>query len=224
MEKLENIRLNVVPGEIIAKVPAKQRVEQNWIQGLLDMVGPLITAKAVFRVCQVDEKHREGVTINGFRLKSRVLHKCLDHSEIVFPFVVTIGVGLEEKCNLRENMLEKFYIDMIGNIALVKARMHLEDHLRGKYALNTMSYMSPGSLEDWPIEEQSPLFSILSGVEECIGVGLSENFLMIPKKSVSGIYFPTETEFYSCQLCTKDRCPGRQAGYSKEMAREYGIL
>ena len=84
--------------------------------------------------------------------------------------------------------------------------------------------MSPGTLEDWPIEEQSPLFSILKGVEEYIGVGLSESFLMIPKKSVSGIYFPTETTFYSCQLCIKERCPGRRAGYNEEMAREYGIL
>jgi hypothetical protein len=84
--------------------------------------------------------------------------------------------------------------------------------------------MSPGSLEDWPIEEQSPLFSILNGVEEYTGVGLAENFLMIPRKSVSGIYFPTETEFYSCQLCIKERCPGRRAGYSEEVAREYGIL
>jgi hypothetical protein len=124
MEKLKNITLNVVPGEIIAKVPAKQTVKQDWIQGLLDMVEPLIMAKAVYRACQVDEKHGDGVTIDGFRLKSRVLHKHLDHSEIIFPFVITIGIGLEEKCNLCGNMLEKHYIDMIGNIALEKARNH----------------------------------------------------------------------------------------------------
>lgn len=84
--------------------------------------------------------------------------------------------------------------------------------------------MSPGSLADWPIEEERPLFSILKGVEVSIGVKLTENLLMIPRKSVSGIYFPTEVTFYSCQLCPRQPCEGRKAQYNEDMAREYGIL
>ena len=107
-------------------------------------------------------------------------------------------------------ILKKYYLDKIGNIALSKARKHLEEHLRSRFALDGLSYMSPGSLEDWPIEEQRPLFSILKGTEVSIGVRLTESLLMIPRKSVSGIYFPTEVTIYSCQLCPRQHCEGRK--------------
>jgi len=42
-------------------------------------------------------------------------------------------------------------------------------------------------------------------------------------KSVSGIYFPTETRFYNCQLCPRDTCMGRKAAYSSELAAAYGV-
>ncbi len=84
--------------------------------------------------------------------------------------------------------------------------------------------MSPGSLNDWGIEEQSPLFSILGDVETAIGVRLNESFVMVPNKSLSGIYFPTEIQFYSCQLCHRENCPTRKAPYDEKLAREFGIV
>ena len=92
-----------------------------------------------------------------------------------------------------------------------------------KYAINGLSSMSPGSLSDWPIEEQKPLFSILGDVETAIGVTLTENFLMVPTKSISGIYFPTDLPFYNCQLCSRKNCDSRKARFDKTLAREYNI-
>jgi hypothetical protein len=83
--------------------------------------------------------------------------------------------------------------------------------------------MAPGSLSDWPIEEQGPLFGLLGDVKASIGVRLTRNLLMLPAKSVSGFYFPTEVSFYSCQLCPRKRCESRKAKYNKAMADEYGI-
>jgi cobalamin-dependent methionine synthase I len=142
----------------------------------------------------------------------------------VFPYVITIGTRLEQKADASKDLLEKYYLDKIGNIALSKARKHLEDYLRSKFAFDGLSYMSPGSLADWPIEEQQPLFSILKGAEVSIGVRLTESLLMIPRKSVSGIYFPTEVTFYSCQLCSRQHCEGRKARFNENLAKEYGIL
>jgi len=55
-------------------------------------------------------------------------------------------------------------------------------------------------------------------------VRLTESLLMIPRKSASGIYFPTEVSFSSCQLCPRERCDNRKAGYDEAKARQYGIL
>ncbi len=55
--------------------------------------------------------------------------------------------------------------------------------------------MSPESLKDWPVEDKGALFAILGDVEGSIGVRLSESTLMIPGRSLSGIYLPTKFDF-----------------------------
>ena len=53
-----------------------------------------------------------------------------------------------------------------------------------------------------------------------IGVRLTDSFVMLPMKSVSGVYFPTEHTFASCQLCPRDDCPGRSAPYDPKLWKE----
>ncbi|MDX2500360.1 MAG: vitamin B12 dependent-methionine synthase activation domain-containing protein, partial [Deltaproteobacteria bacterium] len=121
------------------------------------------------------------------------------------------------------DLLENFYLDTIGNVALNSARKQLKRHLKSEFALEKISSMAPGSLPDWPIEEQAPLFKLLGDVDAAIGVKLSNSLLMLPAKSISGIYFPTEVSFFSCQLCPRERCESRKAKYDPKLAREYGI-
>jgi hypothetical protein len=77
--------------------------------------------------------------------------------------------------------------------------------------------MSPGSLGEWPLSQQRPLFASLGDVAGAIGVRLSESLLMVPAKSVSGVCFPTEESFESCQLCPREDCPGRRAPYDETL-------
>lgn len=196
-------------------------VDWQQIQNLLEVANPLISAQAVYEVSYINEKLEDAVVIDGVRFSSQVLRKNLDSVGRVFPYVVTIGAGLEEKAKECEDLLEQYYLDHIGNIALIKARKHLEEHLRSVFALAGISYMSPGSLLDWPLEEQKPLFSLLKGAEKMIGVRLNENLLMVPKKSVSGIFFPTESTFFSCQLCRREKCEWRKAPYSEDLEKQY---
>ncbi|MBM4325017.1 MAG: vitamin B12 dependent methionine synthase, partial [Deltaproteobacteria bacterium] len=134
-----------------------------------------------------------------------------------------IGSRLEDEVRNCADLLEQYYIDIIGNLALINARNHLEEYLRSSSDIACLSYMSPGSLPDWPIEEQKPLFSLFKGAENSIGVRLTENMLMIPRKTVSGIFFPSEVTFYSCQLCQREKCDGRKAKYSEDLARQYKL-
>ena len=221
MEKLEQISLGLDIGEVKNALRASDGAQ---IQALLEVAKPLISAQAVYRVCYIEEKLKDAVIIDGTRFGSRILRKNLEEVGRVFPHVITIGAGLEQRADASKDLLEKYYLDQIGNLALSSARKHLEDCLRSKFALEGLSYMSPGSLADWPIEEQQPLFSILKGVEASVGVRLTESLLMIPRKSVSGIYFPSEVTFYSCQLCPRQHCEGRKARFDENLAKEYGIL
>lgn len=197
---------------------------QELVERLVASAQGVLEAKAAFRASYVDEKAEDAVVIDGMCFRSRVLRRNLAGIGRVFPFVLTIGEAFDRTVDQRSNMLEKYLLDEIGNIALREARRDFEHHLRRKFALEKISCMSPGSLEDWPIKEQKNLFSLLAGVESTLGVRLTESLLMLPRKSVSGIYFPSEVSFASCQLCPRERCDNRKASYDEAEAREYRIL
>ena len=224
MKRLEHIPMNLDLVAIRAKLQKKQVLDWDHFQNLLETAKPLIAAKAVYEVSYVREKGEDAIDIDGILLRSRVLRNNMDKVERVFPYVVTIGALLEEKAKASKDLMEKYYLDVIGNIALTRARSFLADHLRSRFAIKGISYMSPGSLDDWPLEEQRPLFLIFGDAASSIGVRLNESLLMIPKKSLSGIYFPTEITFHSCQLCPRESCIGRRAPYNETLAREHGIL
>jgi hypothetical protein len=224
MEKLENIPLNLDAEQIRRRLHMEKGEHWDQVQPLLETAVGFITARAVYRVCFIDSKSEDIVTIEGLPFKSRVLRKQVDGVERVFPHVITLGKELEEEAKACGDLLKAYYLDTIGNVALTAARKYLEDHLCSRYALGKISYMSPGSLKDWPIEQQKPLFSLLGYVETAIGVTLTDSLLMLPRKSISGIYFPTEVKFFSCQLCQRKECPSRKAAYSEQKAREYGLL
>ncbi len=224
METIEKIPISLKIKDVKETLRLKTQADMDRISPLLETANALFSGKAVYQVSYIEGKFEDAVDIDGARFTSRVLRKNLDNVERVFPYVITLGNGLEKKAETCGDLLEQYYLDVIGNIAIRTARKHVEKCLREKFALTGLSYMSPGSLEDWPIVEQRNLFSILNHVTDVIGVSLTENLLMIPKKSVSGIYFPTEVTFYNCQLCPREDCPGRKARYNEKSAREFGLL
>ncbi len=173
--------------------------------------------KALYRMAFVDERGEDYVVVEGVRFKSRILRVNLGESQRVFPYLVTCGVELEDWANRIGDVLKQFWAGVIREMAMRFAHAAMEEHLLGLYKPGKLSRMSPGSLADWPIQEQRPLFKILGNTEEMIGVRLTESLLMVPTKSVSGIRFPTEESFESCQLCPREECPNRRAPYDSNL-------
>jgi len=220
MEILNPIAVQVDLGAIKQRAHIPEDEAQR-LQSLISAVHSVMDAKAVYKVSYIDAKAEDSVIIGGVLFKSKVLRKHLDKVERVFPYVVTIGKGVEDLEKASGDALEKYYLDLIGNAAVVKARDHLKSRLADRYGLEGLSYLGPGQLKDWPLEEQKPLFSLLGDVERAVGVTLSDSLLMIPRKSLSGIYFPTEIPFMACQLCPRESCPSRKARYDENLTREY---
>lgn len=191
------------------------------VQELIDQIQPVICPKAMYDVKYVEHIDKDSVEIGGVTFTSRVLRVNLDKVGRVFPYIVTSGIEAEHVDIPDDDLMAKFIIDMIKEIALGAASHYLTGYVKDKYKLDKVSVMSPGSLEDWPISEQKPFFSLFGNVEELVGVKLTDSFLMLPIKSISGIYFPTETSFASCQLCPREKCPNRRAKYNPELKEKY---
>jgi hypothetical protein len=223
MTILDNIQISLDADAVKTRLRLKRDSDLKALYDLVAAAQFWVAPRVLYKSCYIDEKLAEGVIADGRRLNSRVLRKNLDKVERIFPFVITIGSKFTEKMDACSDLLEKFYLDTIGNVALNQVRLALKNHLKTEYAVEKTAFMAPGSLPDWPIEEQKPLFELLGNVPDAIGVKLTESFLMLPAKSVSGIYFPTETSFFSCQLCPRERCDSRKAKYNAKLAKDYGI-
>jgi hypothetical protein len=220
--------LNNIPFRLDVETVLKQ-LHQNEgnkyigaiVQELIETVSPIARPKVVYKVSYVENKNEDSLYIDGVRFTSRILRVNLDKVERVFPYVATCGRELDEIAVPSDNYMKYYCLDVIKEMTLRSAISYLTDSLTRKYALGQMSRMHPGSLEDWPITQQKELFSIFGNVEELVGVKLTESFLMIPVKSVSGIYFPTEIRFESCQLCPREVCSERRAPYDPDLIKKY---
>ncbi len=223
MEILEKIPVKIAPKKVAKILRLDSDRDAQLVQQLIAMAQTHIAPRAAYKLCYIDEKMDDAVIVEGLHFKSKVLRKNLDPVERLFAYVVTLGPGLEEEIQKLDDPLEKYYLDIIGNVALNGVRKNLQEHLCKQFGLEKISFMSPGSLQEWPIEEQGQLFRLLTDVEDAIGVRLTPSFLMIPTKSISGIYFQTEVSFFNCQLCQRGKCPGRKARYDEKLAQDYGI-
>ena len=169
--------------------------------------------KAVYKVAFIESKGEDHVVVDGITLTSRVLRVNLDQVHRVFPYVATCGTEMDEWSSSIDDMLESYWADKIKEMALRSARQALDEHLQDRFRPGRMSRMNPGSLTDWPLKEQRKLFALLGDPQGAIGVELTQSLIMVPLKSVSGISFPAEADFASCQLCPREDCPGRRAPY-----------
>jgi len=46
---------------------------------------------------------------------------------------------------------------------------------------------------------------------------------MVPVKTVSGLLFPSEAGFESCELCSREKCMGRRAAYDPKQVEIFGV-
>jgi hypothetical protein len=159
----------------------------------------------------VDERDDSGATIDAVRFRSRLLGGNLKEVLRVFPYCATCGRELEEWAAGLRGMKSRFWADSIMMAALGCAVTALVADVERRFRPGKISFITPGSLEDWPLSEQRALFELVDG--GAIGIALTESLLMRPLKSVSGIMFPSEKDFHSCQYCGREKCPGRRAPY-----------
>ena len=188
-------------------------------QSLVDTVGKIGKPKVLFKECFIDKKGTDTISIGKTTFRSHVLRKKLDTVERIFAYVVTCGREVDGIGIPQDDFLKKYWLDTIKQALLAFTIAYLNAYLLRKYKIGKTAFMQPGSGDAtvWPIEQQKELFSIFGDVEGLIGVKLTDSFLMLPNKSVSGIIFPTDIDFKSCQLCHRENCQGRSAHFDKDL-------
>jgi hypothetical protein len=217
--------LTAIPFEIdAAQMMARVHIEPDTAEAaefgeLIRKARAVGKPKAVYKECYIAARGADTVTLEGIMFTSRILRKNLDTVGRVFPFIATCGRELDEAAPPKGDLLLEYWWDAIKAALLVAAHQHLLEHLRESYFLARAASMNPGSGDAavWPIEQQRLLFALMGDVTGAIGVELTDSFLMVPNKTISGIRFPTEKDFRSCQVCRRENCPNRAAPLDEVM-------
>lgn len=190
---------------------------QDELTALVEAAHDIAKPKALYRVAFIESRSEDQVTIEGVTFSSRVLSVNLEAVHRVFAYIATCGEEVDAWAHGIDDMVLGYWAEAVKEAALSAATVALNTHLSQCYDCGKTATMNPGSLADWPITQQRPLFQLLGNPQKLIGVQLTDSYLMEPNKSVSGIRFPTEERFESCLLCPRQDCPGRRSAYDPEL-------
>jgi len=223
METLDKIPFSLDADQIMEQAHVEVgSADAAELRSLIDLAQKIGSPKAGYAASFVTGRNGDEIQIEDVWFRSRTLAHNLKSVERVFPLVATCGHELDQAFPGKGDMLKEFWWDLIKTFLLGVANKHLSDHLHRKFRLGKTATMHPGSgdVSVWPIEQQKPLFSLLGSVESEIGIQLTESFLMVPNKTTSGLMFPTETDFRSCEVCHRENCPSRHAPFNKDLWEE----
>lgn len=179
----------------------------------------LIEPSHSYVIKNVDSVHGSVAIIDdSIVFESEVIARLLERCCMVAVFLVTIGRHLEETVGrLAEDglILQASVLDSIGSEAVERVADYVQDMSREMARADGFvisNRFSPGYC-DWDVSQQKMVFRAVDA--DSIGVHLTEQCLMMPRKSISGIIGmgPSQgnVESYNpCITCDEDDCLGRR--------------
>lgn len=177
----------------------------------------LLQPAAVYEQIKILEVTNNAVLCSGINtpkvwLRMGPCSELMGKAAAAITSVVTIGFKFDQrikKMNLQGDYLTAYLMDAIGVIALGQAISKIQRTAATEAEKNmcgTGPFLSPGSIDGWPLSEQKKLCSFVP-IDQ-IDVQLNKSNVLVPLKSVSGIfgigpeYSSGKTESI-CRFCTQ---------------------
>lgn len=216
--KIADVMIN--SDSIITRMRLSEEEDLIRIKQLCDEAVKIAKPKFIYKVAYINNREGNCIIIDNTKFTSKLMCKNFQDISRVFPYIATCGREVYEWANKIEDVFEKYWVDYIMECILRNCVKELYKTIEKQYGIAKISSMNPGSLEGWPINQQKELFELLEDPYEKIGVELKESFLMIPHKSVSGILFPSKSEYVNCKLCDRENCQSRREKFDIEIKKE----
>ncbi|MFO8009194.1 MAG: vitamin B12 dependent-methionine synthase activation domain-containing protein [Dehalococcoidia bacterium] len=216
--------LGVTKDEIYTRIGYSPDVEPSArvasiVDEYITTAKQLIEPSYAYNIIDIKSVDPPRISVNSsIAFQSSVISHVLTRCTSVAVFALTIGGGLEEmaaRLGEKELILEAFVLDIIGSTMTEKAADFVQGIIGEMANIRGMAISkrySPGYC-DWDIKQQELVFQALEGNNP--GIKLSEDCLMTPEKSVSGIIGigPSErgiATFNPCRTCAKKTCLWRR--------------
>jgi len=170
------------------QVPQKT---SRLLDAVLDEARPLFAPRAICAVEAIERLDGGGLVIGGtLRTGSRSLATRLEGCGRALLFAATIGPALEDwvrRLSDAGEITRALLADACGSSAAIALGTALESAVTREFrdlGLEPTKRYAPG-YGDWDLESQAPLMALVDGTR--IGITLTDDFLMLPGKSISGV-------------------------------------
>jgi len=175
---------------------------------------------AIYNTFIIKNIDRDSVSLeSGHIFNGSNIAKILKGSDAASIFIYTLGKKIDDLIKKEQDsgdtlgtiIMDAITTSMLGVAGEYFGSIIKKGNIIKKGYGATCTY-SPGQYK-WTIEEQKEIFNMVDGSK--IGVSLNDSFLMVPFKSVSGIYgFGPENKInktrVACDLCPRENCIGRR--------------
>jgi len=163
-------------------------------------------------------RQTESTTFVGeYEFVSKIMYGNFKGQSTVWPYVLTCGRELYDLAAQKDDPLERYWVDCIAETYLGAIHPIMHAEVAKLAGVERLYSMNPGSLDDFPLACQRPLFDMLGDVKAGIGAWLTDSYLILPYKSGSGIYFTSDSHYENCSMCPRAGCPNRRAPYDGMM-------
>jgi len=148
--------------------------------------------------------------------KSQVIAQLLEKCAKVAVLALTIGENIDLKISQLADegqVLQSSILDAVGSVITENLADAISDELSEiarAYGMATSRRFSPGYC-DWDISQQEIVFQALNG--NSAGVRLTDEYMMLPRKSVSGIIgigSRDVADYNPCSSCDNHDCNSRR--------------
>ena len=192
-----NIVLDAIPVTTTAERVAERLLLEDaddilFIRDLYAGIKEVSRPKVIYREAFTEHVQGSLVRINNVDFESPLLAEKLRNAGRVFAFAATCGVEADEWSRREKDYIVILWLDIIKGIILGDALAYFYEHIKKTRGLQNISICAPGSdsQENWPLSQQKPLFELIGDVEGRIGVILTEDSILLPTKSSSGLVIP----------------------------------
>jgi hypothetical protein len=214
VEWMQNLDVRVQPDALMRRLHLDRLPDgidraRQFVARMKDWVEPRAAAVEV----RVSDRDEHGVWTGGGRIESRLLARFLGDEGRIVAHLVTLGPEADAAIRAETAPMNQYGLHEAANLFLDEAQTIWKRIVGRTLHLPHLSSIHPGGLPDWSIEGQRVVFGLLVRQAEALGVRLTETVLMVPQKTVSGIFFPSSEPLVTCRLCSRLRCPSRRAPF-----------
>jgi hypothetical protein len=151
--------------------------------GVLEASETVLRCKAVIKEVVLDALTESEAVLDGTVFSSSYVASSLRGKSRVFLYVMTVG----NEIYACEDADYPVLGDIVKQAALDEAMRYTLAYISQNYGGGNISFINPGTLDDWPVELNKVIFNMIGEVTELTGAVMSQSGFMKPWYSSAGL-------------------------------------